>query len=767
MSHQLRSSTFFLRSTALVAFFSLSCLAVTGCGGGGDDSVAVDASDDGDASETGDSTVTPDVLDSSAETTDETSDDTLDSTPPPDSGVDSATDTTDASDTSDTALVDSADSGTDSGPDSAADTGPLDSGIDTSILDTGIDTAVIDTGIDVRPDTGCTIGTACAGGQVCQASTGGPTCQNCTSDTQCAGATSGTICVAGTCQTGACVPKNDATRCTGAGPVNCCATATTIGACVAPVSGKSMCCADSDCGGSGVDSHCDTATHTCQCPAPTPGTLYVAPEGSDVDSPYSANGSQLCPFKTAAHAISKVTSTSTTIVLQRAKSGAGPTIYGSGCTGGVPCDATPIVVPNTVTGALLIEGNGTSSDVVVTGDGNAVFAVNTPFTGFLSLSIVPTKKVTIGGPGVGGHGIVFDHAGATGTVSNVTIRGTTPTATIAGTGEGIWLRQTAALPLGSNVIITQMLHGVLVNDGASARLTGASGASIDISNTGEACIRVASSTAASISTSGAVTLRDCAGAGALVIDVGATPAAPASLADVLITKSALFTGSFDGIHLLNRASANVSNSSISVPGNGMVAEGSSSLSVASTTIDGSGGAGIRAQGSAKLTIAGGVKTTNGARGVVITNSATANIDGLTSTGNGPSPVNGDGLSCDSSGNDTTLGGDTIKLRNSSFLLNSANGVVLNGICLADLGSGGVSGNTFNTATQKNTLSGLCYLSGANAVAVDSRWACLVSPASGCTSGTPKQSSSSSSCQADVDITNNGHVSTPPPQECCN
>lgn len=788
--------------TALLALaLGCSTASIAGCGGSSGDQGTTDQ-DTG--AEGGDETLTDSTAsettppaDSAAETSDDTTVDdsgTVDSTIA-DSGTDSgATETATDSSTTETAGDSTADSAT-------TDTGATDSAVtdsvvvDSVVTDTAVDVAVdtaldtaVDTAVDVVVDTGCTVGSACPGGQVCQASTGGPTCQNCTSDTQCAGATSGTICVGGTCQTGACVPKTDA-RCGGGAAINCCPATGSIGACVAPVSGRTTCCADADCSGSATLNHCDVATHTCQCPAPTPGTLYVAPEGSDVDSAFGANGSQLCPFKTITHAISKVTTVSTTIIAQKAKAGTTPTIYGAGCTGGVPCDATPILVPNTVTGALLIEGNtGTPSDVVVTGDGNAVFAVNTPFAGFLALTIVPTKKAVIGGVAVGGYGIVFDHTGSTGTVSNVTIRGTTPGAAVPGTGDGILLLQTASLPLGPNVIITQMLRGLHVTAGASARLTGAAGAPVDISNTGDACIRVASASAAvtpSITISGgasnAVMLHDCAGAGALVIDTASIPTSANSIDHLSISRSAAFPGTFDGIHLLNNALANVTNSRIEgVLGNGIVAEGSARLILASSSIVGSGKKGILMQGSTNLSIPGSASSIGASVivdkstdiGVHISGSATATITGLSSTN--ATGAAADGLRCDSFG---LIPGTltTVKVRSSIFLGNGEHGFNLpaasggTGGCAADLGSAAdVGNNVFNATTQLNRLTGLCDLSaGADVTPTSSFWSCgrAAGTVPHCASGSP---ASRVLCNVPGTDYNSAfsRLTVPPGQQCC-
>ncbi|MBI2393281.1 MAG: right-handed parallel beta-helix repeat-containing protein [Deltaproteobacteria bacterium] len=739
----------FLRSaltrTSIVAITVMGCTTV-GCG---DDSSGTAEEDTGFFEETGGDTELPDTTTPDTEVA-ETSDDTgtVEDSTITEGGDDGGGEAGDGAVTETSADADDA-------AEAAAETGDTGPSTETG-AETGGDTgATTETGGDAADEAGdapgdaaaeaeapaCTEGTLCSDSSICKSGA----CSPCTTDTECSTASSGTLCIGGKCLVAACKPGTTPSGCATTGAL-CCAKAPTFGTCIAPVTGKTLCCADADCAGApGGLTKCDTTTNTCTCPDPTPGTWYVGPTGNDT----SGNGSAACPLKTITKAIEKsVGATPTTIVLQKAATGI--TTYGTGCTGGGTCDTTPILVPSTVTGGLTIKGAGAAADVVVTGGGNNVFGVSVAGVGFESMTIRPTKTGTAN---TGGHGIVFDYAtaGTERTTKDVIISGTLATGAIAGTGSAIIVKGAAAPTIGTGVQLTGGFHGVLVEGTGFATLTGgAAAAQTIVSNFGGACIYVHGTSTttepllktSSDGTTNDVVIRDCGSAGAVVIDT-AFAGVGSSISRALITRT---TGAatYPGLHLLNK----------------------STVTVANSTITGLLGIGIFAEGTSKLTSTGGlVVTSNVGGGIVLGATGTASgapaadIAGASIRSN-----TGDGILCN-------VVGGTLKLRNSTLLSNTGNGLRLGGNCAANLGSSSeFGGNTFNTATQQNLESGICSNAGGTLIA-PSKWKCASPPTTGCVSGLPENTTPSGlfRCNTGKDVTVGSGTTWDPAgtHQCCN
>ena len=727
--------SFLIRSSALIAL-TLGCTspAIVGCGGGDDDvAPGDDTGPDGDV----DSSVTEGGIDSGKDVGTDAKDSAV-----IDSGTDSGTDAkdsgTDVADTRPDAVdaADTADGGIDATDTAVADTGTADLGTDT----TTTDTAPVDTSCGAA-------GSACAGGKICQAS---GVCGDCTTDAECGAATTGTLCFAGTCAAATCHPKTDITNCSGSG-VNCCAKAT-AGECVAAVSGKTMCCDNSDCASAGPLTTCDAASNTCVCPAPTAGQLFVTATGSDT----SGNGSASCPFATITQAVSTL-SASPPAVASNISIGAGA--YGAGCTNAGGCDATPIVVPAAISNGLTIAGTG---GVTVKGSTAAswVFTVNASGTSMNGMTLVPQKVATASTKG--GGGILLDApvaSGSGGVISQITVTG------IGGafpTGNGIRVRGGTSPIIGPAFVATGGDIGILVTDSAAGVSTPAIvsdfGAQTVINGTGTACIRVETTSSSTLPPYVTVFSRDagtpvhltnCGGTGIIFEDATASLTI-SSVRNVLIDRT-LGGTPFIGFRL----------------------SGAGQASLGSSTVTGVGGVGIQADGTSLFTIASAVSSTGNTQGVYITGSARADINGLTATGStGAFPLTAsDGLRCDSIG--TLSGtGTTLKLRNSTFLSNVGSGVIITGPgttngCTADLGSGSDAGNnTFNKTGSKNTRVGLCYTSTSapQAQPFVSTWSCGVVGAS-CVGGTP---TSSVTCAGTGDWSRQGggNLAIPLGQTCC-
>lgn len=723
----------FLRSTltrtSIVALALAGCATTVGCGD--DTSGTAPEEDTGMVEETGQETsVPPDSAE--PDTTPEDTGSTEDST------VDSTVSETSA-DAADTAVSETtAEAGDDT---SVADSGAADS----ATTDAASDAVTTDATPDADAAPACTEGTLCSDKTVCKSGA----CTACGTDTECSSASAGTLCIAGKCEIAECKPPS-ATGCTTTGSI-CCATSTSAGKCIAPVTGKTMCCSDTDCAGApGGLTKCDTATNTCTCPDPTPGTWYVGTTGNDT----SGNGSAACPFKTITKAISKTTgaSTASTIILQKATTGVAT--YGTGCTGGGTCDTTPIAVPSTVTAGLVIKGAGAAADVVVTGNGNSVFTVAAPGVGFESMTITPTKTGTAN---AGGHGIVYDYAtaGTESTIKNVVVSGTLATSVTAGTGTAIYLKGAAAPTIGTGVSLTGGFHGVRAEGTSAGKITGGpTTAQTIISNFGGACVYVTSTsttaapalTASSTSTTSDILVRDCGTSGAIVIDTAF--GGPGS--------------SFSGVQILR------STSGPTYPGLHLLSSGIASIS--SSTITGLLGTGIWAEGSSKLTSTAGLVVTSNVGGGIIVGGATAASPSGAATadlaGASVRSNTGDGLLC-------SVVGGSVKLRNSTFLSNTGSGLRLAGNCSANLGSSSeFGGNTFNTVTQPNLESGICSNAGGTIVA-PSKWKCAVgtAPTTGCSSGLPENVTPSGMfrCNTGKDVTVGGGTTWDPAgmHQCCN
>jgi hypothetical protein len=346
-----------------------------------------------------------------------------------------------------------------------------------------------------------------------------------------------------------------------------------------------------------------------------------------------------------------------------------------------------------------------------------------PGVGFENITVLPTKTGTAN---AGGHGIVYDapSSNTEGKIANVTIAGALADATAAGMGTGIYFAGGSASPrIGDGVTIAGGAHGIFVDSTSFPTITGSAGAPTAIRGAGRSCIRVSSistTTAPAIrinsgaSTSNYVTVSDCGGPGAILIDTafgGVTS---------IIDRATISRGGpnrvFPGIHLLNSGNARVTNA----------------------TIDGLGADAILAEGSAKLS----VKDTSASNttatgpyqpaGLLVTGAANATVVGLTANGNA-----GDGIKCELNG--------SISARGSTTLKNGLNGMWITGNCLADLGSTTDGGkNVFNKTSMKNAFSGLCFDSSVALVtASSSTWSCnAIGP--GCSStGAPTRDNGSS------------------------
>lgn len=717
---------------------------------------------------------------------------------------------------------------------------------DTTVEDSGsADTAVSDA---ETSEAGCT-GALCADGKLCRA--GG--CVACMTSDECVAADPARRCIDGVCKAAACSPTATPSGCIAAGAV-CCVTESSPGTCFSRPS-ETSCCDDTACAALIKTTKCNLTLHACGCPAPTPGTLHVAPTGVD-SSLLRGNGSVSCPFKTIGEALFFASGAAVPMTIVVHADTAGPATYGTGCTGGSPCDVTPLVIPATIDKGLTIKGSGTgAADVLVTGDGGSVFDVRAPSVSFNKLTIRSSRDAA----GGGGHGIIYNAPASTteGTVSDVVIRGKYATSTVAGTGTSILLNNGASPTLGPGLTLEGGLLGINITADARPTVVGSAAAPTLITTFGDNCLRANSTSAivaafdikSAVAGTKSVTIRDC-GSRAVSLDNTAAGAKPSTMSGVIIEKTTAGGAfdaivartsaalSLDGVDIKNIAgrgivvdaglpasktvisAKNVTITSASGVGalfqgyatvavDGMVVSQSASIGVqvagfVDLTAKGldlrdNAGVALSVSGNSKLTsdgllITGGVSHGVQLSGSAVVNATNSDIRGTTASafvvqGFAKATVDGliarltkqqsvrilengeliltkgdvresvsDGLRCEGSG--------ILKVRESTFLLNKANGVVIVGACEADLGTSADAGlNVFNKTSLRNTTSGLCFAgAGTRPTPSGSTFGCGVA-ATGCTAGTPL-TTVATACAASRDITSATSalsVSTP---KCC-
>lgn len=437
-----------------------------------------------------------------------------------------------------------------------------------------------------------------------------------------------------------------------------------------------------------------------------PGTeLYVSPLGSNG---LPANGSATCPFKTITRALVAATAFTKRINLHKGK-------YGVACEGGMPCDTSPIVVPITLVG-LVIAGQGAVSDVTVAGDGDTVFDVKAPGVGFESMTIEPKKLAAFPN---GGHGITYNAASAIAerSITKVEIRGTVPSDGVNGTGAAINLKSAASPMIGPDVKLTNGSYGVWAQASSRARISGTPTSPVSMTNFSGSCVRAAGiapdrpsvAIDSGTSTSAGVMLAGCGGTGAIVLDTAT--GVTSTIDKVVINKGAANSG---GIvvrsgHTLNASAVTVSN----VLGTGFLATGNSVLNVERSSALFTSGAGLAFSDS------------------------TGTVGSFTAKSNAS-----DGIRCE--------GASKVTLRGSELLLNSGNGLLVAGACLADVAS-----TIFNKTSSRNAGAGLCFNSTAAAPSASgSTWSCKIT--TGCSSGaadlpTRAIPSGAAACAPGVDI----------------
>ena len=445
--------------------------------------------------------------------------------------------------------------------------------------------------------------------------------------------------------------------------------------------------------------------------APPAGDLYVSPSGFD-DGP--GNGAAGCPFKTIQRALAAVKPTTARIVLSKG-------FYGGSCTGGPPCDPSPIVVPATITTGLSIVGDGPTNEVIVQGDDVAVFDVRVGGIGFESLTVNPLKRAV---GGLGGTGILFSGAAAGAferATKNIVVSGSAATDGVAGTGAAINVRGTAQPIIGPNVTLSGGLYGLLVQGDARPRIVGDPAAPVTFKNFGGACVRVAPllgsdkpsiSVNAGSSAPACATFEGCGGAAALVFDV---PGGASLVLNVLINRGLSGSG-------------------------GVVVRGAHALTMSGATINDAQSTGILVTDAATL-FGGRNSVTNAAGpGLLVSGTAAASLDSFTSHSNA-----GDGAKCE--------GSSKLKLGASSLLMNKGNGLYVAGGCTADLAT---AANTYNKTSARNALAGLCFGSTATPpMPSSSNWSCNRTVA-GCVTTSADATirgtfTNGSPCAANVDI----------------
>lgn len=510
----------------------------------------------------------------------------------------------------------------DSGLDSSADGAVAEVTPETSadVAETSSDDAA-----DAPADVGCTLGSFCADGTICTAKG----CTACASDDECIAIFPMRRCYAGQCKLGNCKPGATPTGCTATDAV-CCETETTGGTCFSRA-GETSCCDDSACAGLTKYTKCILPQRACGCPPPPAGELHVSPDGVDAN-PLRGNGSAACPFKTIAEAVNAASTATVATTIQLHVSGAGPTIYGTGCTGGTPCDSSPIYVPSTATRSITFQGKGaTPAEVVVAGDGVSVFDVRSPGVGFTNLTIEPKRTGT---SGAGGHGIFYGApAGTTeapeGAVTDVVIRGQYATSVVAGTGTAVVLNGAASPTLGPGLTIDGGFLGVNVIGPARPTIVGSAAKPVVITTIGDNCVRANSTTATvpgfdikSSDGTKAVTIRDC-GARAVSLDTTAVPTTPSKITNTVIRKTSA-GGSFDGVVLRTAGLLDLENVDvINVNGRGLVVDAGSAasrptLGIKNVVVTAPAGVGALFQGYGTVSVAGLSVATSASIGVQIT-----------------------------------------------------------------------------------------------------------------------------------------------------
>ena len=478
--------------------------------------------------------------------------------------------------------------------------------------------------------------------------------------------------------------------------------------------GAHRCCDDLTCAALPPTSVCNLDKQHCVCPSRTRGEMHVSPSGSDVVGDTKGNGSPECPFKTITNALFRASLDSVepiTIVVHHL---GGPAKYGEGCDGGAPCDAMPIDVPPAFFLGMTIRGDGTPSDVIVTG--GSVFVIHGPSTGFASMTIAPTKPAHSPTGRDGGVGLLY-MAGASRTptlpiIHDVVIRGILPTATTAGTEAGIQILGTASPHIGPNVLIERAMHGVSILGSSDVVMEGEPSKAVTISDIGAECILVDSTATPppTLQLLHTVRVAECSIAhsgldqrAAISLSTTLAPLPSNRFLDLNVDSSTK-SGAYDGIVLGGSAAVLIENSTLAAPGKKLQVLESSSMAMLKSHVEGRGDG---------ITVA--------STGVAASGFA-ASFDGAVVTGN-----DGNGIRC--------LSGK-IRVRNSTFLRNAWTGLALETGCSADLGSASDLGNNvFNNVLQRNGYSGICAMPGVRVDASNAVFACDRA-ASGCGSGTP-------------------------------
>ena len=454
----------------------------------------------------------------------------------------------------------------------------------------------------------------------------------------------------------------------------------------------------------------DACTGTC---CGTVDDLHVDPSGSDV----TGNGSEACPYKTITHAIeaSAHIPTSRTITLT-----SGGYRYGDACSGGPPCDVTPIVVPKTIGHPLTIRGVPGLS-VEIGGGGDSVLRVEGEGVGFANLQLRPTKLDTLGH---GGHGIVYGATASAdqGPVDHVSIEGVRATAADPGTGYGIWFMPGGhASPPIVSAWIKGGWAGIVVEGSSHPRLTGDSMSStgdiVWLSDMGLACVWVhgRGTDAAAIDTTSMrydVMLERC-GTSAMIVD--GTNAATSHIDGVYVSDGQ------DGIQVMGGHHAVLSNVLVEkITGDGVDASEGCTVDVDHVAVNDVGNDGVAIVGS-KLN----------ARSLSVLRAG------------------GDGIVCD---------GGLVMLRDSRLLQNTGNGLQVRNRCVADLGTTTDPGNgVFNMTTQRNGLAGICFSATSAPELITHAVFSCDHRSMLCTSGKSPTVGLSSACVAGVDLSHDTTV----------
>ncbi len=466
-----------------------------------------------------------------------------------------------------------------------------------------------------------------------------------------------------------------------------------------------------------IDDTIDDVIDASDACAPPTSEWHVSPSGSDVDG----NGSLGCPFKTITKAIAAVDAADVGATITVHHEGA-PSIYGDGCTGGAPCDATPIVMPSSVAHPLVIRGDGATAEIEVTGGGASVFLVHGAQVSFEAMTVKPTKTGTAGS---GGHGLVYDVATtALPYLRDVTVTGPTATDAVAGMGSAVLLKNQSRLRAEHGIELRGGYHALRVEDRAFGLFNGTIAKKVIARESGAACVSVAGTSPTATAGFNVDAIGD---GGAVIQDCG--PEGGIVLSNALSNTYGLFIG---------RTGAKV------FPG---VRARAGSSGVVTAEIRALGADGVVIEDGGSLTVEGRV-TSNAGAGVRILSGgsgrAKAEIRGNA----------GDGVHCEAGG---TLG----DLGHSVITGNGGSGVVLAATCTATLGID----VTFNKTSEKNAGAGLCLL-GPNTVSTSSSSFSCGYTGAACGAGTPTRATSAT-CAAGVDISAPAGASvTHPSHQCC-